>query len=88
MHYINDFPCISIFCTTDEGSCIAAESFGFIFLLIGKENYNVKLYISGFILCCYACTQDTLSASPKKLFFLPKCKNVALSNYSSVYMVM
>ena len=28
--------------TTDEGSCIATETFGFISLLIGEENYNVK----------------------------------------------
>ena len=44
LHYIIHalykwFLCISIFCTTDEGSWIAAETFGFIFLLIGEECY-------------------------------------------------
>ena len=47
LHYIIHalykwFLCISIFCTTDEGSCITAKTFGFIFLFIGEENYNVK----------------------------------------------
>ena len=36
---------ISIFCTTDEGSCIAAETFGIknIYWLV-KKNNNVKYY--------------------------------------------
>ena len=51
LHYIIHvlykwFLCISIFCTTDEGSCIAAETFGFIFLLIiGEENYVKNFYV-------------------------------------------
>ena len=34
---------VSIFCTTDEGSCIAAETFGIknIYWLV-KKNNNVK----------------------------------------------
>ena len=35
-------------CTTDEGSCIAAEVFSSIFLLISEENYNVKYTTQSF----------------------------------------